>query len=198
MNSLLTSNTRLAALTCAIFVAAGCASEPPEPISREEKMELTATVEAIDHQNRMVSLRGPEGRRATVYASPEVHNFDQIKVGDVVAVSFYAAIGAEVTTPDKATQGVQHDSATIRAAKGERPGAAVAQTVTTTVEIDSVDTSMNTVTFRRRDDGLVRVLPIEDPKARAFIKELKRGDLVQVTYMEAVAVSVRPVDRTGS
>ena len=197
MNSLLTSNTRLAALTCAIFVAAGCASEPPEPISREEKMELTATVEAIDHQTRMVSLRGSEGRKATVYASPEVHNFDQINVGDVVAVSFYAAIGAEVTTPDKATKGVQHDSATIRAAKGERPGAAVAQTVTTTVEIDSVDTSMNTVTFRR-DDGLVRVLPIEDPKAQAFIKELKRGDLVQVTYMEAVAVSVRPVDRTGS
>jgi translation initiation factor IF-1 len=197
MNALLTTNARVAALTCAMFVAAGCASEPPAPISREEKIELTATVEAIDHQTRMVSLRGAEGRKATVYASPEVHNFDRINVGDVVAVSFYAAIGAEVTTPDKATQGVQHDSATIRAAKGERPGAAVAQTVTTTVEIDSVDTSMNTVTFRR-DDGLVRVLPIEDPKAQAFIKELKRGDLVQVTYMEAVAVSVRPVDRTGS
>jgi PBP1b-binding outer membrane lipoprotein LpoB len=197
MNPLPTKHARVAVLACAIFVAAGCVSEPPAPISREEKMELTATVEAIDHQTRMVSLRSPEGRKATVYASPEVHNFDQIKVGDVVAVSFYAAIGAEVTTPDKATQGVQHDSATIRAAKGERPGAAVAQTVTTTVEIDSVDTSMNTVTFRR-DDGLVRVLPIEDPKAQAFIKELKRGDLVQVTYMEAVAVSVRPVDRTGS
>lgn len=197
MNPLPTTNTRAAALACAIFVAAGCASEPPAPISREEQIELTATVEAIDQQTRLVSLRGAEGRKATVYASPEVHNFDQINVGDVVAVSFYAAIGAEVAPPDQATRGVQHESAMIRAAKGERPGAAVTQTVTTTVEIDSVDTSMNTVTFRR-DDGLVRVLPIEDPKARAFIKELKRGDMVQVTYMEAVAVSVRPVDRTGS
>lgn len=82
----------------------------------------------------------------------------------------------------------------LRAVEGARPAGAVAEMLTTTVEIESVDTSMNTVTFRR-PDGLVRVLPIEDPKAQAFIKELKRGDLVTVTYMEAVAVSVRPVDR---
>jgi type III secretory pathway component EscU len=42
------------------------------------------------------------------------------------------------------------------------------------------------------------VLAIEDPKAQAFIRELKRGDKVTVTYMEAVAISVRPVGRSGA
>lgn len=176
--------------------AVGCANEPPAPIAREEKIELTASVEALDRESRMVSLRSAEGRTATVYAGPEVRNFDQISVGDQVAVTFYAAIGAEVTKPEQATAGVQQEGAMLRAAEGARPAGAVAEMLTTTVKIDSVDTSMNTVTFRR-PDGLVRVLAIEDPKARAFIRELKRGDMVTVTYMEAIAVSVRPVARSS-
>lgn len=178
--------------------AIGCANEPPAPIAREEKIELTASVEALDRETRMVSLRSAEGRTATVYAGPDVRNFDQISVGDQVVVTFFAAIGAEVTTPEGATDGVQQEGAMLRAPEGGRPGAAAAEMLTTTVEIDSVDTSMNTVSFRRRDDGLLRVLSIEDPKAQAFIRKLKRGDLVKVTYMEAVAISVRPVDRSGA
>lgn len=185
------------ALGFGILLSAGCASEPPAPVSREETIELTASVEALDRESRMVSLRGAEGRTATVYAGPEVRNFDQINIGDQVVVSFYAAIGAEVTTPEAATEGVQREGAMLRAVEGARPAGAVAEMLTTTVEIDSVDTSMNTVSFRRQDDGLLRVLAVEDPKAQAFIRQLKRGDLVKVTYMEAVAVSVRPVSRSG-
>lgn len=174
----------------------GCASEPPAPISSEQKMELTASVEAIDRKTRMVSLLGAGGRRATVYAGTEVRNFDQINVGDEVAVTFYSAIGAEVTKPEQATAGVQQEGAVLRAVEGARPAGAIAEMMTTTVEIDSVDTSMNTVTFRRQD-GLVRVLAIQDPKAQAFIRQLKPGDRVTVSYMEAVAISVRPVSRSG-
>ena len=196
MNQLL--KARIVALACASLLGAvGCASEPPAPISREEKIELTATVEAIDRQTRMVSLRGPEGRKATVFAGPDVRNFDQIEVGDEVVVTFYAAIGAEVAKPEEAGGGVQQEGAMLRAVEGARPAGAVAEMLTTTVEIDSVDTSMNTVSFRRQD-GLLRVLAIEDPKAQAFIRELKRGDVVRVTYMEAVAISVRPVNRSGA
>lgn len=184
--------TRWPALSLAAAVCLGaCAHKPPQPIARDAVVELTATVEAIDMQRRMVSLQGAGGHAATIYAGPNVRNLDQVKVGDRVVVSYYEAIGAEVTTPERATKGVEQDAAVLRAAKGARPAGAVAETLTTTVEIDSVDTSMHTVTFRR-DDGLKRTLAIEDPKARQFIRGLKRGDLVQVTYMEAVAVSVRP------
>jgi hypothetical protein len=187
----------LVVLAFFVYGAAGCAGEPPAPISREERTDLTATVEAIDRDTRMVSLVGTGGRKATVYAGPDVRNFDQINVGDQVVVSFFAAIGAQVTKPEDAAEGVQREGAMLRAAEGARPAGAVAEMLTTTVEIDSVDTSLNTVSFRR-PDGLTRVLAIEDPKAQAFIRQLKRGDKVTVTYMEAVAVSVRPVDRSGA
>jgi hypothetical protein len=188
---------QIVAACVSLLAAVGCVSEPPQPVSREEKKEIAATVMALDRQTRMVALRSAEGRSAAIYVGPEVRNFDQIKVGDEVVVTFYAAIGAEVSTPERATQGVQQEGALLRAVEGQRPAGAVAEMLTTTVEIDSVDKSLNTVTFRR-PDGLTRILAIEDPKAQAFIRELKRGDLVTITYMEAVAVSVRPVSRSGA
>lgn len=175
----------------ALMGMGACAHEPPAPILSETTVEVTATVEAIDRESRMVSLRTADGRTAAVYAGPNVQNFDQIDPGDQVVASYYEAIGAEVTTPELATKGVQEDSEMIRAAKGSRPAGAIAETLATTVEIESVDASLNTVTFRRAD-GMTRMLAVDDPDAQAFIRELKRGDLVHVTYMEAVAVSVRP------
>jgi hypothetical protein len=181
----------------ALLSVGACVHEPPAPVLSEKTVDLTATVDAVDRETRMVSLRANDGRKATVYAGPEVRNFDQIEAGDQVRVSYYEAIGAEVTTPEGATEGVQEDSALIRAATGDRPAGAIAETLTTTVKIESVDKANNTVTFQRAD-GMTRSLWIEDPSAQAFIRELKRGDLVQVTYMEAVAVSVDPIDRSGT
>ena len=51
-----------------------------------------------------------------------------------------AAIGAEVVKPEQAAQGVQQEGAMLRAVEGQRPAGAVAEMMTTTVEIDSVDT----------------------------------------------------------
>ncbi len=191
MNEFTRSALRGALGLIAVVAVYGCAHEPPAPIVKETTVDVTATVEAVDRQSRMVALRTSDGRTAAVYAGPSVRNFDQINTGDQVVVSYYEAIGAEVTTPEQATQGVQEESAEIRAAKGARPAGAIADTLTTTVEIESVDASLNTVTFRRAD-GMTRTLAIEDQGAQAFIRKLKRGDLVQVTYMEAVAVAVRP------
>jgi hypothetical protein len=63
--------------------------------------------------------------------------------------------------------------------------------VTAGVTIESVDTSFDTVTFRR-PDGLVRTVAIQSPEGRKFIRTLKPGDEVEITYTEAVAVEVVP------
>jgi hypothetical protein len=182
----------------ASLAMAGCAHEPPAPVVTERVIEVTATVEALDQRSRMVALRGPDGRRAAVYAGPGVQNFDQIKRGDQVTVSYYEAIGAAVTTPEQAAADDDGDEiALLRAAKGARPAAAVAETLQTTVTVDSVDTSLDTVNFHG-SDGMPRMIAIKDPDAKIFIRNLKRGDLVQITYMEAVAVSVQPAARAGS
>src|SRR5262249_46665939 len=49
-----------------------------------ETYDLTATVTEVDASTRKVTLVAKNGKKATVKCGPEVINFDQIRVGDVV------------------------------------------------------------------------------------------------------------------
>ena len=71
------------------------------------------------------------------------------------------------------------------------PAAAIGQTITSTVVIESVDTSFDAVSFKR-PDGLVRTIAVESPEGKKFIRTLKKGDKVDVEYTEALAISVVP------
>lgn len=190
MNSSRGVQGAVVAFAAAVLVAA-CAAPPPKPVTKESLIQKTATVESINLPSRLVTLRGEEGGGFTVVVAPEVRNLDQVKVGDKVVVSFYESLGAEVRKAGEGAAGVETEVATARAPEGSRPGAGAGVTVRTTVTIRSVDTSFNTVSFIR-SDGMMRIVAIETPEGREFIRGLRPGDQVEITYTEAVAVEVRP------
>jgi hypothetical protein len=138
-----------------------------------------------------VTVRGPQGNVVEIEAGPEVRNLPQVKVGDEVVVVYYAALAAEFKEPGTGVQGVSEEVGAGRAAEGERPGAGIGRRVTATVVIDSVDTETNTVSFVG-PAGVLRTVDVQDPAAQAFIKELEKGDEVELTYTEAFAISVEP------
>jgi hypothetical protein len=179
-----------AVISTALVVAA-CASDPPKPAVRENLVERTATVMAIDQASRLVTLQGEDGGAVTIQVSDEVRNLPQIKEGDKVTVSYYEAIAAEVKKPGEGVAGVQADVSTVRAPAGSMPAAGAGMLLRTTVTIESVDTSFNTVTFKR-SDGMTRTVAVESPEGQQFIKGLKKGDQVEVAYTEAVAIEVKP------
>lgn len=172
-----------------LATVAGC-STTPQPWHRQELQEFTATVTAVEPENRLLSLRNESGKVETIYIGPEIRNYDQIEVGDRVVVTYQQAIAAAVTRPDQSVKQAQVDATVERAEPGEKPRAEISASLVATVKIDAVDTTINTITFTR-DDGLARTVRVEDPGARQFMKGLKQGDLVTVTYTEALAVSVR-------
>ena len=59
-------------------------------------VSLMATVTAVDKASRDVTLKGPQGNEITVTAGPDVKNFDAIKVGDGVNVSYKEALIVEL------------------------------------------------------------------------------------------------------
>jgi hypothetical protein len=181
---------RSVVVSMCMIVLAACASTP-EPWYRKEVREFTATVTALEQEQRLLSLQDEAGRSTTIFVGPEVRNFEQIKVGDKVVATYQEAMAAAVTRPDQSVQRAEFDATSQHAKAGEAPHAEVASSMIATVTIDAVDASSNTLTFRR-DDGLVRTVHVEDAGARKFIKGLKQGDLVTVTYTEALAISVRP------
>jgi len=180
----------LIVVTCTC-IAACAQTRKPERLEIGDSQRVEATIEAINPTNRQVVLLAPDDSRLLVEVGLDVRNFDQIRAGDRVVVTYRAGVIAEVKPKGEGVQGVEGASADVRSGPGERPSRAVGEVIATTVTIESVDTSFDTVTFRR-PDGIVRTLAVEDPEAKEFIHKLKPGDEVQVTYREAAAISIEP------
>src|SRR5262245_37560523 len=176
----------------ALALLSGCAGRtPPAPLQIESAKRVEATVVGIQAEKRLVSLRSPEGRSFTVEAGPSVRNFDQIRVGDRVVATYVEAIGFALQSPDVAATPTEAGLIVGRAKPGERPAAAAGRFARTTVVIESVDPKSHTVTFKGQD-GLTRAVPVATPEGRDFASRLRPGDRVDVTWEEAVAISVEP------
>lgn len=187
------SGLRMAtALGLAALVAAACASSTaeapakPSGIAAEGSMTVSATVEAIDHTSRKVTLRGPEGKVVSFRAGPEVRNLAQVQVGDVVQAVYYESIAWQVRKPGEAAPGVSSAAAAGRAEPGAKPGAAGIEAITVTSTIEAIDRRAGTVTLKEAD-GRVATIPVRDP---SNLERVAVGDLVEITYTEAVAISV--------
>jgi hypothetical protein len=168
---------------------AAAATDKSAPFMKESLHQMKATVTAISMDTREVTLRGEAGKEQTIKVGPEARNLAQVKVGDHVTVSYYQGFTAQMRVHGKPNEGFQDAAGAIRAAPGERPGGAAAQSTSSTVTIVSVDAAGNTVTFKR-PDGVTITIPVESPEGRAFVKKLKAGDVVDIMYTEALAVDV--------
>lgn len=165
----------------------------PKKVGAENVVRATATVESVDQDSRSLVLRNSEGERVLVMAGPEVGNFEQIGPGDRVEATYREAILAEVLPKGSQPSAPGATVAKSRAEPGERPAGATAASVSTDVVIESVDQSFDTVTFRR-PDGIVRTVAVDTPKATQFVRSLKPGDEVRVTYTEATVIAVNPAE----
>jgi len=180
----------LGTAVAALALVVGCAQQP-KPVTVSDSVEATATVESIDAATRLVRLRGADGRSWAVQAGPDVRNFAQVKVGDLVKVRYTEAIAAEVVKPGTGVASAAASTTLQRAEVGARPGATGTMALKGVVKVAALDTVNNTVDVSV-SDGTVRRIRVVDPKAQEFIRGLRVGDEVQLTFSEALALSVEP------
>jgi len=64
-----------------------------------DTIQITANVEAIDYQKRIITLKGPAGNIRTFKVDESVKNFDQIKKGDQVVLQYMEAFALAVVKP---------------------------------------------------------------------------------------------------
>lgn len=171
------------------------AAATPDPVTIENTQEISATVEAIDVNKRLLSLSDPKtGEKMTVEVSPEVRNLAQVKPGDKVVARYYEALAAELVKRGDGsgtTQAPVKDAIVGRSPVGAKPGVVLGTENRQTVRITSVDKKNHVVSFYG-SDGLARTVPIKTPQGQEFAGKLKAGDEVELTYTEAVAVTVEP------
>ena len=198
-------NFRIGIALCATALA-GCAAKTPapqaEPVSAprtaaspsalpsgkigDETRTATATVAAIDQKTRHITLKDSDGTRFTIVAGPQVRNLAQVKKGDIVGITYQESIAYEVKKAGTAKPGVAASTDVSRAELGEKPGGSIRNTVTVRLTITALDKEASEATLRD-PEGKVTVVKVKDPTK---LDAVHVGDVVDITYTEAMAVAV--------
>ena len=182
----------LATLLLLAALAVGCANQNQRPSGRmEDVIKARATVTAIDMPNRVVTLKGEKGDVIVIEVPETVKNLAQVKVGDEVLTTYTEAIAWQVKPAGQGTPGISAQDSVTTAQPGARPGATVGSTLNVTATITAIDLANGTVTLTG-PGGNSQTIKARNPDN---LKRVKVGDLVDITYTQAVAVSVQPVSK---
>jgi len=185
-------NKALVLLTSLLLAASSCWAGETAPVtdkpsmSTSETIVMTAMVEAINHKTREVTLRGPEGNSASFVASEEARNLDQVSVGDIVMAEYVQSMSIEVFANDGTEPGVGELAAAGRSEKGEMPGMAAIDSVVVTATVEDINIEANTFKLKG-PSGEIKEYEAQNPEN---LKKAEVGDLVVITYTEAVAITV--------
>lgn len=144
---------------------------------------VRGTIDAIDKEKGTVTLKGPQGRTVTLEVR-DPSKLEAIKVGDPVVATYVEAVAFQVRKSGTAAPGVSVQESRASSKPGETPGGAIGREVTATVTITAIDKKAPTVTVKG-PQGNTETFKVKNPKN---LEGVKVGDLVDITYAQALAV----------
>lgn len=168
--------------------AAPTVSAIADAMGVREKVTATAVVQAVDQKNRLLTLKGEDGKVFTIKVGDEVRNLAQVYAGDTVKATYHQALAVQLDTIQGT--GVNQRIVTVstnRAPVGAMPAGAVEEKVEMIGTILAVDKAKRTVLVQ----GAVHHVTLQIP-ADMDVKDLKAGDQVRATYTQELAVAVEP------
>jgi len=184
---------RFIVLVASLAMLAGCASggKPADetPGGREQTLlEMRAVVIGVDQKHRLLALESDDGGRMVLPVAEEFRDFERARVGDQVVVSYTEAIAWQVKPADNGAPGVSTRETSSNPRPGEAPGGTIERALTITATISAFDPASGTATLTG-PQGRAQTFKVHRP---ADLEKLRVGDLVEITYSEALAVGVRP------
>ena len=163
------------------------AGSAPGKVGVAQTVKATATITAIDKKTRDVTLKGPRGNELTLTAGPEIKNFDQLKVGDLVDAQYVEALTLQLVKGGGQKVALTEKTDMVGAKAGAQPGGAMGRQVTVIADVVALDAATQTVTLKGPNRTVD--LAVKDP---AQFKLIAKGDQVEAKYTQAVALSVEP------
>jgi hypothetical protein len=170
-------------------VAPTVRTTPTEPrLLAEEYVEGEAVIQAVNPVDRLVTLRNERGQSTTVKVPADV-DLNRLKKGDTVLIGFYQSLSLRVLPPGSAALGAT--AVVGSTAPGQPEGRAWGEALVIVNEVTAIDLSAYTVTLRGAD-GQLRTVKVKDPDMQQRMSNLRVGDLVELTFSEALAAKVLP------
>ena len=174
-------------LACTIAWAGEEASMMDKPsFSASQSLVVSAVVEAIDQETRVVTLRKSNGEAITFTASDDVRNLAQVSVGDHLIAEYVESVSIEVMAADGLEADAAEVAAMARAEEGQMPGFAAMDALVVTATVEEINIELNTFKLKG-PDGVISEYTARNPQN---LKRAAVGDLVVMTVTSAVAIVV--------
>jgi hypothetical protein len=149
-------------------------------------IKLQATVETIDHENRKVTLKGPEGKTVTIDVEERVENLSQVEVGDMVTVEYVEAVSIQVFAEGEIEPGANAVAAEVSAELGQKPAGVEMEAITVVATIEAIDKAQQLVTLKGAA-GNSKTVKARNPEN---LEKVNVGDKVMITYTTVLGISV--------
>ncbi len=150
-----------------------------------ETITVEGAITAIDPTSRRVTIKGGAGNEVSMVAGPEVKNFAQLKVGDLVTLNFIESLTLQLKKGGKALVERVESSDAVTAKPGELPMGGVSKTVHIVADVIAVDPATSVVTLR----GPQRTVDLK-VKDKEILAQIAVGDQVDADFVEAALISV--------
>ena len=154
------------------------------PIPESRPVTITARIEAIDREGRIVRLRRGGGDSVDVEVPGQMQGFSTLKVGDVVSATYSEAIAVRVRKPGDPAPPAAPSTSTQR--RDGTPGSETRREQTFPVTVTALDSTAPSITVKG-PKGRVMALAVRDPTQ---LQGVKVGDTVDVTYYESLLVKI--------
>ena len=149
----------------------------------------TATVKKINQKSREVTIKTDDGKEYSFVASSDVKNLAQVKKGDKITVVYAESVAYQVRKHGDAA--LETTDVAVVAQPGAKPAGAVAQQVMLSVKVTAIDKSAPSITFMG-PKGNTKTIKVKDPQK---LQGIQVGDVVDLTYTEAIAIKVDEVTK---
>ncbi len=189
-------NKTLSLLAVLLLLSTPCWSSESEAVLERPSMSttqtviVTAQVDAINHETREVTLTGPEGRSISFVASEDARNLGQVSVGDTVVAEYVQTMTIEVF----ANEGYEPSAGNLvvagRSEEGAMPALTAIDATVVTATLEEINFETNTFKLKG-PSGEIKEFEARDPEN---LKKVVIGDLVVITYTEAIALSVEKTE----
>jgi len=148
---------------------------------------ISATVDSVDAQKRIVVLKDANGNLAQMNVSKQVKELGKVKKGDVFLVEHAQAIAIGLTAVGKdAKPGVSGVRSVTIAGKGSaKPFEETTDTIYATVKISTIDAKNRVVTFTLPSGEKQRV---KVDQSVLGLEKFKAGDDVMVEFVDDTAI----------
>ena len=174
-------------LACSVAWAGEDASMMDKPsFSASQSMVVSALVEAVDQETRVVTLRKSNGEAITFTAGDDVRNLAQVSVGDQLTAEYVETISIMVMAADGLEAEAAEVAAMARAEEGDMPGFAAMDAVVITATVEEINLEANTFKLKG-PDGAINEYTARNPQN---LERSAVGDLVVMTVTSAVAIVV--------